>query len=70
MLHSQREFELSQTFLERARQVHLKYYGAESIQTATIQHLVARAQCCNGDYRAAINNEKSTFAIYKKLVSF
>eukprot|EP00794_Sanderia_malayensis_P014402 gene14402-15902_t len=67
MLHSQREFELSLSFLERALKVHLKYYGTDSVQTATIQHLVARAQCCTGNYRSAINNEKATYAVYKKM---
>ncbi|XP_065054486.1 clustered mitochondria protein homolog [Rhopilema esculentum] len=67
MLHSQREFDLSLKFLERALNVHLKYYGAESLQTGTVFHLVARAQCCIGDYRAAVTSEKATYNVYKKL---
>ena len=66
MLHSQREFELSLKFLERALNVHLKYYGRDSIQTGAIHHLVARAQCCIGDYRAAVTSEKATYNVYKK----
>ena len=67
MLHSQREFDLSLKFLERALNVHLKYYGPESLQTGTVHHLVARAHSCIGDYRAAVTNEKTTYGIYKKL---
>lgn len=67
MLHSQREFDLSLKFLKRALNVHLKYYGPESMQTATVHHLVARAQCCIGDYRAAVTSEKATYGIYKKM---
>ena len=67
MLHSQREFDLSLKFLERALNVHLKFYGAESLQTGTVFHLVARAQCCIGDYRAAVTSEKATYNVYKKL---
>ena len=67
MLHSQREFDLSLKFLERALNVHLKYYGPGSLQTGTVHHLVARAQCCIGEYRAAVTSEKATYGIYKKL---
>eukprot|EP00112_Aurelia_sp_Birch-Aquarium-sp1_P013543 Seg2876.3 transcript_id=Seg2876.3/GoldUCD/mRNA.D3Y31 product="Protein clueless" protein_id=Seg2876.3/GoldUCD/D3Y31 len=66
MLHSQREFELSLKFLERALNVHLKYYGRDSIQTGAIHHLVARAQFCIGDYRGAVTSEKATYNVYKK----
>lgn len=64
ILHGQREFKISEMFLEKALDVQLKYHGSESVHTAMSFHLVARAKACISDYRAALNAEKTAFAIY------
>lgn len=64
ILHGQREFKISEKFLEKALDVQLKYHGPESIHTAMSFHLVARAKACVNDYRAALTAEKTAFAIY------
>lgn len=64
ILHGQREFKISELFLEKALDVQLKYHGSESVHTAMSFHLVARAKACISDYRAALNAEKTAFAIY------
>ena len=33
-------------------------------------HLVARAKACVSDFRAALQNEKSAYGIYKSKVAF
>lgn len=64
ILHGQREFKISEKFLEKALDVQLKYHGPESVHTAMSYHLVARAKACVNDYRAALTAEKTAFAIY------
>lgn len=46
--------------------LNLRYHGARSLKVAVSYHLVARTQSCMGDFRAALNNEKETYAIYKQ----
>lgn len=46
--------------------LNLRYHGARSLKVAMSYHLVARTQSCMGDFRAALNNEKETYAIYKQ----
>lgn len=64
ILHGQREFKISEKFLEKALDVQLKYHGPESVHTAMSFHLVARAKACVNDYRAALSAEKTAFSIY------
>lgn len=64
ILHGQREFKISEKFLEKALDVQLKYHGPESVHTAMSFHLVARAKACVNDYRAALTAEKTAFTIY------
>ena len=68
ILHAVGEFELSLRFLEKALALNIRYYGANSIKVAVSYHLVARTQSCMGDFRAALNSEKETYAIYKRQV--
>lgn len=70
ILHAVGEFELSLRFLEKALALNIRYYGANSIKVAVSYHLVARTQSCMGDFRAALNSEKETYAIYKRQVGF
>lgn len=60
------EYELSLRFLEHALVLNLRYHGPRSLKVAVSYHLVARTQSCMGDFRAALNNEKETYAIYKQ----
>lgn len=39
------------------------------MKVAVSYHLVARTQSCMGDFRAALQNEKETYTIYKQQVS-
>lgn len=39
------------------------------MHVAVSYHLVARTQSCMGEFRAALNNEKETYSIYKSQVS-
>ncbi|XP_066588334.1 clustered mitochondria protein homolog [Prorops nasuta] len=66
ILHAVGEYELSLRFLEHALALNLRYYGLKSLKVAVSYHLVARTQSCMGDFRAALNNEKETYAIYKQ----
>ncbi|XP_014474024.1 PREDICTED: clustered mitochondria protein homolog isoform X1 [Dinoponera quadriceps] len=66
ILHAVGEYELSLRFLEHALSLNLRYHGARSLKVAMSYHLVARTQSCMGDFRAALNNEKETYAIYKQ----
>ncbi|XP_076160033.1 clustered mitochondria protein homolog [Ptiloglossa arizonensis] len=66
ILHAVGEYELSLRFLEHALALNLRYYGPRSLKVAVSYHLVARTQSCMGDFRAALNNEKETYAIYKQ----
>ena len=60
------EYELSLRFLEHALALNIRYHGPRSLKVAVSYHLVARTQSCMGDFRAALNNEKETYAIYKQ----
>ncbi|TGZ54956.1 Clustered mitochondria protein [Temnothorax longispinosus] len=66
ILHAVGEYELSLRFLEHALALNLRYHGPHSLKVAVSYHLVARTQSCMGDFRAALNNEKETYAIYKQ----
>ncbi|XP_034943486.1 clustered mitochondria protein homolog [Chelonus insularis] len=66
ILHAVGEYELSLRFLEHALALNLHYHGPRSLKVAVSYHLVARTQSCMGDFRAALNNEKETYAIYKQ----
>lgn len=66
ILHAVGEYELSLRFLEHALALNLRYHGSRSLKVAVSYHLVARTQSCMGDFRAALNNEKETYAIYKQ----
>lgn len=68
ILHAVGEYELSLRFLEHALALNLRYHGPQSLKVAVSYHLVARTQSCMGDFRAALNNEKETYAIYKQLL--
>lgn len=68
-LHATGEFRHSVRFLEHALAINFKYHGERSLKVAVSYHLIARTQSCMGDFRAAINSEKETYAIYKHLVS-
>ncbi|EDO49938.1 predicted protein, partial [Nematostella vectensis] len=65
ILHGQREFKISEKFMEKALNVQLKYHGNNSTQTAMSYHLLARAKACVNDFRAALMNEKSAYSVYK-----
>ncbi|GAB6026480.1 hypothetical protein CHUAL_012906 [Chamberlinius hualienensis] len=66
VLHAVGEYDLSLRFLENSLHLNIKYYGAKSLKVAVSYHLVARTQSCMGDFRAALQNEKETYAIYKQ----
>ncbi|XP_015597388.1 LOW QUALITY PROTEIN: clustered mitochondria protein homolog [Cephus cinctus] len=66
ILHAVGEYELSLRFLEHGLALNLRYHGPRSLKVAVSYHLVARTQSCMGDFRAALNNEKETYAIYKQ----
>jgi len=70
MLHSQREFTTACQYLEHSCNLQMRFHGPESLHTATSHHLVARALSALGDYKKALNSEKSTHSIYEKHVSF
>ncbi|XP_028517937.1 clustered mitochondria protein homolog [Exaiptasia diaphana] len=65
MLHGQREFKISEKFMEKVLDVQLKYHGMSSVHTAMSFHLLARAKACVNDYRAALQNEKLAYGVYK-----
>ncbi|XP_022252405.1 clustered mitochondria protein homolog [Limulus polyphemus] len=65
VLHAIGEYDLSLSFLQNALKLNSKYYGNKSLKVAISYHLVARTQSCMGDFRAALQNEKETFSIYK-----
>lgn len=65
ILHAVSEYSLSLHFLEHALQLNQRFFGERNLKTAVSHHLVARTQSCMGDFRAALQNEKETFAIYK-----
>lgn len=65
-MHAVGEYELSLRFQEHALALNLRYHGPRSLKVAVSYHLVARTQSCMGDFRAALNNEKETYAIYKQ----
>ncbi|XP_037955422.1 protein clueless [Teleopsis dalmanni] len=65
ILHAVGEYELSLRFIEHALKLNIKYFGEKSMHVAVSYHLVARTQSCMGDFRAALNNEKETYSIYK-----
>ena len=69
MLHNQREFTEACKYLQNACNLQMKYHGDTSLHTATSQHLVARVLTALGDYKKALNCEKSTYGIYQKHVS-
>ncbi|XP_013790662.1 clustered mitochondria protein homolog, partial [Limulus polyphemus] len=66
ILHAVGEYDLSLRFLENALKLNSKYNGSKSLKVAVSYHLVARTQSCMGDFRAALQNEKETFSIYKQ----
>ena len=62
------EYSLSLQFMEHALRLNRAFHGERSLKLAVAHHLVARTQSCLGDFRAALQNEKETFAIYKQQV--
>ena len=68
ILHAVGEYSLSLQFMEHALRLNRSYHGERSLKLAVAHHLVARTQSCLGDFRAALQNEKETFAIYKQQV--
>ncbi|XP_018325241.1 clustered mitochondria protein homolog isoform X2 [Agrilus planipennis] len=66
ILHAVGEYELALRFLENALALNIKYYGSKSLKVAVTYHLVARTQSCMGNFRAALNNEKEAYVIYKQ----
>ena len=54
--------------MEHALRLNRTFHGERSLKLAVAHHLVARTQSCLGDFRAALQNEKETFAIYKQQV--
>ena len=66
ILHAVGEYDLSLRFLYNSLELNKKFYGTKSLKVALSYHLVARTQSCMGDFRAALSNEKETFAIYKQ----
>lgn len=66
ILHAVGEYESSLRFLEHALSLNRRYHGPSSLKVAVSYHLVARTQSCMGDFRAALNHEKETYAIYKQ----
>ena len=68
ILHAVGQYGLSLQFLEAALALNTKFHGARSLKAAVTHHLVARTQSCLGDFRAALRNEKETFAIYRSLL--
>jgi protein TIF31 len=64
MLHGFKQYESSLKFLENSLRVFEKYHGKQSLQAALTHHLMARVQSFLGDFRAALQNEKSTYSIY------
>jgi len=65
ILHAVGEYELSLRFFENALNLNMHYFGPKSLKAAVSYHLVARTQSCIGDFRAALQNEKETYSIYK-----
>merc|ERR1712071_680783 len=59
ILHAVGEYDLSLRFLEKALVLNKKYYGSRSLKVAVSYHLVARTQSCMGDFRSALQNEKT-----------
>ena len=68
MLHNQREFVTACQYLEHSCNLQMKFHGPDALPTATGHHLVARALTALGDYKKALNCEKSTHHIYEKHV--
>lgn len=65
ILHAVGQYNLSLQFLEKALELHIKFFGDKSLKVALSYHLVARTKSCMGDFRGALINEKETFTIYK-----
>jgi protein TIF31 len=59
------EFDLSLRFLQKALELHTRFFGDKSLKVAMSYHLVARAYSCKGDFRTALNHEKEAYTIYK-----
>lgn len=68
ILHAVSEYDLSLKFLENALRLSIRYFGQRSLKTASAYHLMARTQSCRGDFRSALQHEKETFSVYKKLL--
>lgn len=68
ILHTVGQHGLSLQFLEAALALNVRFHGAHSLKAAVTHHLSARTQSCLGDFRAALRNEKETFAIYRMLL--
>ncbi|XP_072270009.1 clustered mitochondria protein homolog [Pyxicephalus adspersus] len=59
------ECDLSLRFLEKALDTKRKYYGNKSLDVALSHHLIALAYTSKAEFRAAMQNEKETYTIYK-----
>lgn len=68
ILHAVGQYALSLQFLESALALNIRFHSARSLKAAMTHHLVARTQSCLGDFRAALRNEKETFAIYREIL--
>lgn len=69
ILQAVAEYDLSLRFLQKALELHNRFFGPQSLKVAMSYHLVARAYSCKGDFRTALNNEKEAYTVYKQQVS-
>lgn len=65
ILQTRRDFERSLSFFESSRDSYNKLYGADHIATANSCHHVARARFFLQDYKAALENERAAFRVFK-----
>lgn len=69
ILYAVQEYDLALKFLEHSLQLHQHYNGKCSLKCALINHLIARAHSCRGDFRTALMYERETWSVYKAMVS-
>ncbi|OCT98193.1 clustered mitochondria protein homolog [Xenopus laevis] len=62
------ECDLSLRFLEKALETNKKYFGNKSLDVALSHHLIALAHTSKAEFRAAMQQEKETYTIYKALL--
>ncbi|GMT19885.1 hypothetical protein PFISCL1PPCAC_11182 [Pristionchus fissidentatus] len=67
ILFAVQEFDLACKFIQSAEKIAAAAGETKRLKSALLNHVMARAHACRGDFRTALVAEKETFTVYKSI---